>query len=94
MEELIPIGDYNGKKAISARELHLFLESKQDFSNWINKRIKKYGLIENQDYQVFNKFIENPSGGRPLTEYALTIDCAKELSMVEGNEKGKHVNIL
>ncbi len=28
-------------------------------------------------------------GGRPLKEYALTIDCAKELSMVEGNAKGK-----
>jgi anti-repressor protein len=33
--------------------------------------------------------MKNPSGGRPLTEYALSIDAAKELSMVEGNEKGK-----
>ncbi len=28
-------------------------------------------------------------GGRPTTEYLLTIDAAKELAMVEGNEKGK-----
>lgn len=89
MEALIKIFDNNGEQAVSARELHSFLESKRDFSNWIKTRIEKYGFIENQDFEVFNNFGENPSGGRPLIEYALTIDCAKELSMVEGNEKGK-----
>ena len=87
--ELIKITEQNGKKAVSARELHAFLESKQQFGNWIQNRIEKYGFIENQDFEVFNNFIKNPDGGRPLTEYALSIDCAKEISMVEGNEKGK-----
>ena len=87
--ELIKITEQNGKKAVSARELHAFLESKRDFSNWIKDRIEKYGFIENQDFEVFNKFGENSNGGRPLIEYALSIDCAKEISMVEGNEKGK-----
>lgn len=86
---LIPISEKNGKQAVSARDLHSFLESKRDFSNWIKDRIEKYDLVENEDYVVFNKFGENPNGGRPLIEYALTIDAAKELSMVEGNEKGK-----
>ena len=89
MEQLIKITDYNGRKAVSARELHAFLESKQDFSDWIKNRINKYGFIENQDFEVFHNFMENPSGGRPLTEYALSINCAKEISMVEGNAKGK-----
>lgn len=89
MNELIKISEYDGKRAVSARELHRFLGSKRDFSNWIKDRIEKYDFIENQDYQVFNNFGENHNGGRPLTEYALTIDAAKELSMVEGNEKGK-----
>jgi len=79
----------DGKQAVSARELHAFLGSKQDFSNWIKNRISKYGLIENQDYVVFDKLIENLTGGRPTIEYALTIDAAKELSMVEGNAQGK-----
>ena len=87
--ELIKITEQNGKKAVSARELHTFLESKQEFANWIKNRIEKYGFIENQDFEVFDNFIKNPNGGRPLTEYALSIDCAKEISMVEGNEKGK-----
>jgi len=89
MNELIPISEQNGKRAVSARDLHRFLKSKQEFTAWIKNRIKKYGLVENQDYQVFDNFIKNPTGGRPLMEYALSIDCAKELSMVEGNAKGK-----
>ena len=89
MKELIKITEQNGKRAVSARELHLFLESKQEFANWIKNRIDKYGFIENQDYEVFDNFIKNPNGGRPLIEYALTIGTAKEIAMVEGNEKGK-----
>jgi anti-repressor protein len=89
MKELIPISDHNGRKAVDARLLHAFLESKREFATWIKDRIRKYGFVENQDYVVFDEIVNNPSGGRPLTEYALTLDCAKELSMVEGNAKGK-----
>lgn len=88
--ELIKVREQNGKQAVSARELHQFLESKQDFSNWIKNRIEKYGLVENQDYSLLNNFIEQTGrGGHNRIEYALTIDAAKELAMVEGNEKGK-----
>ena len=55
----------------------------------MKNRIEKNGFIENQDFEVLHNFMENPNGGRPLIEYALSIDCAKEISMVEGNEKGK-----
>ena len=89
MEELIKITEQDGRQAVSARELHQFLESKRDFSNWIKDRIEKYGFVENQDYEVFAKFVENPNGGRPLTEYAISIDMAKELCMIENNERGK-----
>ena len=89
IQKLLPVSQENGKEAISARLLHAFLESKQDFSDWIKNRIKKYDFVENQDFEVFHNFMENPSGGRPLTEYALSLDCAKEISMVEGNAKGK-----
>jgi len=33
----------------------------------------EYGFIENQDFEVFDKFIKNPNGGRPLIDYALSI---------------------
>ena len=87
--ELIPLQENNGKKAVSARLLYSFLESKQQFADWIKNRIEQCDLIENQDFEVFQNFMKNPDGGRPLTEYALTIDSAKEISMMEGNEKGE-----
>lgn len=89
MKELIKITENNGQQVVSARELHAFLESKQQFADWIKDRIEKYGFVENQDFEVFQNFMKNPNGGRPLIEYALTIDTAKELAMVEGNDKGK-----
>lgn len=39
-------------ETVNARELHLFLESKQDFSNWIKGRIDQYGFVENVDFTV------------------------------------------
>lgn len=90
MQELIKISTTeSGSQVVSARELHKFLESKQQFADWIKDRIDKYGFIENQDFEVFQNFMKNPNGGRPLKEYALTLDTAKELAMVEGNEKGR-----
>ena len=88
-KRLIKIIEKNGKRAVSARELHQFLGAKRDFSTWIKERIEKYQFIENQDYEVFPNFGENPKGGRPLIEYALSIDMAKELSMIENNEMGR-----
>lgn len=86
MKELIKITEQNGKQAVSARELHTFLESKYQFTDWVKERINRYELIENQDYIIFSEKTEK---GRPRIEYALSIDCAKELSMVENNAKGK-----
>lgn len=86
---LIPITENNGKKAVNARDLHAFLESKRQFQDWIKDRIDKYDFIENQDFQVFHNSMKNPNGGRPTIEYALSISMAKELSMIENNERGK-----
>lgn len=87
--ELIPINESNGKRAVSARMLHTFLENKRNFTDWINQRINQYGFVENQDFEVFHKFVKNPNGGRPQDEYAISVEMAKELSMVENNERGK-----
>lgn len=91
--ELLPIKEKNGNQAVSARDLHAFLGSKQDFSTWIKNRIKKYGFVENKDYEVFHNFVENPQGGRPSDEYALSIGMAKELSMVENTARGREARL-
>ena len=68
-----------------ARELHSFLNSERQYANWIQDRITQYGFIENQDYIVKTTY----TGRRPRKEYFVTLDMAKELCMVENNDKGK-----
>lgn len=85
MEGIIKIHDHKGQKVVSARELHYYLESKQDFSTWMKGRIERFEFIENVDFVTFHKIVERAK----KIEYAITIDMAKELSMVENNEKGK-----
>jgi len=74
-------------QAVNARELHGFLKSRQDFSTWIKNRIADYDFVENQDFVRFHKKME--ANNATLIEYAITLDMAKELSMVERNEQGK-----
>lgn len=76
------------EQLVDARELHEKLESKRDFSNWITDRIQKYDFIENID---FTTILLKSTGGRPRTEYALTLDTAKEIAMVENNEQGRKI---
>lgn len=89
MNNLPNIYEHKNQKLVSARELHEFLESKRDFSNWIKNRIDKYGFVYGQDFTSFNKIVERENGAAVRIEYALTIDMAKELSMVENNDRGK-----
>ncbi len=84
--ELIKIEEKEGKKTVNARDLHEFLESKQDFSNWITKRIDGYGFVADNDFTII---LLKSNGGRPAKEYHVSLDMAKELSMVERNDKGK-----
>lgn len=105
--EVVGIIEHDGKQAVNARELHQKLGNKRQFANWIKQRIEQYGFVENQDYEVFNKFVKNSndaenqdyevfkenlknsSGGRSRKEYALSLDMAKELCMIENNEQGR-----
>lgn len=89
--EVIKIEEYDGKQAVNARELHQKLGSKYQFANWIQERISKYGFVENQDYEVFKENLKNSNGGRSRIEYALSLDMAKELCMVENNDAGRRI---
>lgn len=89
IRDLIPIENKGGKRAVNARMLHAFLENKRKFTDWINQRISQYGFVENQDFVSFHKFVKRETGATKVTEYAISVDMAKELSMVENNEKGK-----
>jgi len=78
--ELIKVSENNGKPVVSARELHLFLEIETPLSKWA-LRMFEYGFTENVDWTKLST--ENQQ-----VDYALTIDCAKHLSMMQRTEKG------
>ena len=95
MNELIPLHPQtingNAVETVSARELHTFVESKQDFSTWTKNRIEKYGFVETVDYLLRKIVEQTPSGAKHKIEYYITLDMAKQLAMVENNEKGMQV---
>ena len=98
MNELIPLHsqtiDGNAVETVNARELHAFLEVQTRFNDWIKNRIEKYEFVENQDFLVVT---EKNVAEKSMTydnwqgriEYHITLDMAKELSMVERTEKGR-----
>ena len=89
MKELIKI-DFTGEKpAVSARELHEFLGIETPYHKWF-PRMCEYGFNENEDYAVTDIFVHNPAGGpQSMKDAALSIDMAKEICMIQRNEKGK-----
>lgn len=74
------------QQTVNARELHARLEVKTEFKDWIARRIKDFDFQEGID---FCSFLSESSGGRPSKEYAITINMAKELCMVERNDLGR-----
>lgn len=87
MEELIKVTkDDKGISVVSGRELHDFLEVTERYSSWF-LRMTKYGFEESVDYvgcKVFNTLAK-----QELQDHALTLDMAKEISMIQRTDKGK-----
>lgn len=81
-------------QTVNARDLHAFLEITTRFNDWINRRIAEYSFEENIDYIIaenlsYSNLSSAKSRQRMMKDYYIAIDMAKELSMVERNEKGK-----
>lgn len=90
MEAIIKITENNGSQVVSARELHQFLETETRFDIWI-KRMFEYGFTQNVDYQCLIKIVHMPNGGtkEAIDDYAISVDCAKEIAMIQRTDKGK-----
>ncbi|WP_273715149.1 phage antirepressor KilAC domain-containing protein [Leuconostoc mesenteroides] len=89
MEEIIKIDTtQSGEQFVNARDLHKALEVKTQFNKWIERMIE-YGFVDGTDFWSFLSKTSN--GGRPSVEYNLTISTAKEIAMLQRNEKGKQV---
>lgn len=88
--EVIPIYNNNNNRTVNARELHEFLGIGKDFTTWIKDRIAKYDFTEGKDYILtLTKTGERKNVTKH--EYYLKINTAKEIAMVENNERGKYI---
>lgn len=91
MNELLRVNYDSDRITLSARELHEFLEIETPFKKWF-LRMTEYGFNQNFDYrEVMDKNVQNPKGGRPSTDYEITLDMAKEIAMIQRSEKGKQI---
>ena len=91
-------------EAVNARDLHKGLGVGRDYNTWIKARISKYGFEEGQDFviaqnlgislpQMGERYAQNLSrkGGENAIDYLISLDMAKELAMIESNDKGREV---
>ena len=78
----------NGEKVVYGSELHEVLEVKSKFADWIKNRLNDCDAAEKEDFETFSKILEK---GRPTVEYIVKLDTAKEMAMLERNDKGKQV---
>ncbi|GAB6171404.1 hypothetical protein JCM15765_08820 [Paradesulfitobacterium aromaticivorans] len=73
---------------VDGRELHSLLKVQTRFNDWISRKIRDYDFLAGQD---FYSYLSKSKGGRKAMEYALKLDVAKEIAMVESNEIGRQI---
>ena len=93
MNDLIPISYDNPERpTVSGRELHEFLQVGADYRHWF-PRMVEYGFTEGEDFNPVKIDRVQNEGGRKVTrtvdDHQLTIPMAKELCMIQRNERGK-----
>lgn len=91
MNELFNVTTNGDKLTLSARELHKELNIAGRFSRWF-EQMSEYGFEENVDFtSVRNCTVVNNGAMRELQDYQITLDMAKEIAMLQRNEKGKQI---
>lgn len=87
--ELVPVYETStGEKVLYGTELYEVLDVKSNYRDWVRNRLNDCEAIENEDFESFAK---NLAKGRPALEHIIKLDTAKEMAMLERNEKGKLV---
>lgn len=87
MNGLLTINYETEQPTVSARELHEGLEINTRFNDWFS-RMTEYGFENGKDfYSKMSKTSE--TGGRPAVDYQISIDMAKQICMIQRNEKGR-----
>lgn len=84
-ENILPVAS-DKEFPINARNLHKALRVSTPFDKWISRRLEESDAVEGKD---FSTYLSKSTGGRPSKEYNLTLQLAKEISMLEKTPIGK-----
>lgn len=88
--ELVPVYETStGEKVVYGSELHEVLEVKSNYREWIKRRVLDIDAEEDEDFTTVE--IPTVSGGTSKKDHIIKLDTAKEMAMLERNEKGKQV---
>ena len=91
MKELLKINYEAEQPTVSARDLHKQLNIGTEFAKWFSRMIE-YGFCAGNDYsEVIVKNDENSKGGRPATDYEISVDMAKQICMIQRSPEGKQI---
>lgn len=95
MDNLIKISvNEEQEQVVSGRELHEFLEVGTQYTKWFERKVEKYGFIENIDFATISQNRLTAQGNETTyKEHILKLSMAKELAMLENNEKGKQARL-
>lgn len=92
LKSLIPVSYDNPERpTVSGRELHDFLNIETPYAKWFG-RMTEYGFTEGEDFVLVGQKCPTNNPKNPYTErtdHQLTIPMAKELCMIQRNERGK-----
>ncbi|EHZ2231806.1 phage antirepressor KilAC domain-containing protein [Listeria monocytogenes] len=90
--DMLPVlENEKGEKFVNARTLHEKLMTTTKFADWIKRRIRQYGFVENEDFFSLLKNEKRAIGGTTSIDYIFTLDSGKELAMVENTEQGRAI---
>ena len=82
----------NNEQVVSGRDLHEFLEVKTRYNDWIERKIQKYGFIENRDFiAITQKRVTAQGNSTNQVDHIIKLDMAKEIAMIQRTERGKQV---
>lgn len=93
LAKIIPINTENPERiTLSARDLHAFLEVETKYADWF-PRMCEYGFELGRDFNLLKiERVQNEGNRmvkRLVDDAAITVDMAKEICMLQRNEKGK-----
>ncbi|MEJ9209783.1 antA/AntB antirepressor family protein, partial [Paenibacillus larvae] len=89
MKQLIPThSNENGNLLVSGRDLHEFLEIGTEYRKWFGRMVE-YGFAENVDFVRVTQKCPTPGGMQEIVDHHVKIEMAKEISMIQRNDKGK-----